>query len=250
MFSRQDREQVRQHLLEIAHADDRIVAGAEIGSVASGEADRWSDIDLTFGVTDTTSLNEVLHDWTQELDDELGAIHLFDLPFLTTIYRVFLFPGNLQVDLSFTPASDFGALGPKFDLLFGEAVDRPHMSPGSARHLFGLAVHHAVRGRICIDRGRFWQAEYWISALRDYALSLACLRRGLDESYGRGFDQLPPEVLQFFRDALIRSLDPDELLRALGTSVEGLLSESEASPEIATRVEPQLKELVARESFL
>ncbi len=24
-------------------------------------------------------------------------------------------------------------------------------------------VHHAVRARICIERGRYWQAEYWIS---------------------------------------------------------------------------------------
>lgn len=250
MFSPQEREQICDHLLRLADADDRIVAGAEVGSIATGEGDRWADVDLTFGVAEAADVTEVLRDWTQDLARDLDAIYLFDLPFLTTIYRVFLFPGNLQVDLSFTPASDFGALGPKFNLLFGIAVDRPRVPPESAHHIFGLAVHHAVRGRICIERGRLWQAEYWISALRDHALALACLRRGLEESHGRGFDQLPPEVLQFFRDALIHSLDREELLDALRKGIQGLLGESEAIPEIAARAEPRLKELIAHESFL
>ncbi len=250
MFSPQERELVREHLLRLADADDRIVAGAEVGSIATGEGDRWADLDLTFAVAEAADVTEVLRDWTQNLDRDLDAIHLFDLPFQRTIYRVFLFAGNLQVDLSFTSASDFGALGPKFKLLFGHAVDRPHMPPGSAHHIFGVAVHHAVRGRICIERGRLWQAEYWISALRDHALELACLRRGLEESHGRGFDQLPPEVLDFFGGALIRSLEREELLDALRKGIQGLLRESEAIPEIAARAEPRLKELIAHESFL
>ena len=83
----------------------------------------------------------------------------------------------------------------------------------SADELFGYAVHHAVRARFCVERGRLWQAEVWISALRDHALELACLQRGLPVSYGRGFDALPPELLD--EGALVRSLDRDELLRAL-----------------------------------
>lgn len=113
MFTSQDRDQVRQQLLRRADADERIVAGAEVGAGASDEADRWSDLDLTFGVADSASISDVLADWTVDHDHNLDAIHLFDLPFLTTIYRVFLFPGNLQVDLSFSPAFDFGALGPQ-----------------------------------------------------------------------------------------------------------------------------------------
>lgn len=125
----------------------------------------------------------------------------------------------------------------------------PHASADSADETFGLAVHHAVRGRICIERGRLWQAEYWISALRDHALSLACLRRGFEVSHGRGLDRLPPKVLRFFRDGLIRSLDRGELLRVLRTSVEGLLRESEVIPEAAARVEPQLRSLITHETL-
>lgn len=97
-----------------------------------------------FAVTDEVPVPEVLEDWS----------------------------GSLELDLSFAPASEFGAGGPKFRLLFGGAVDQ------------------ALHARVCIERGGFWQAEYWISALRDHALHLAC-RRGPDGHYGRDFDELP-----------------------------------------------------------
>jgi hypothetical protein len=80
------------------------VAGAEVGSLATGAGDRWSDLDLTFSVEDGLAIGEVLEDFTRGLVDSRGAVQLFDLPFESTIYRVFLL-GSLQFDLSFTPAS-------------------------------------------------------------------------------------------------------------------------------------------------
>lgn len=38
------------------------------------------------------------------------------------LYRVFLLADTLQVDLSFWPATDFGAIGSGFRLLFGAAA--------------------------------------------------------------------------------------------------------------------------------
>lgn len=245
MFSVEERDRVRDRVLEIASADPRVVAGATVGALATGGGDRWSDLDLTFGVADGVTVAEVLADWTRELAHELGAVHLFDLPAESTIYRVFLLPGCLQVDLSFTPASEFGARGPRFALLFGAAVERAHVPQPSAHHLFGLGVHHAVRARFCIERGRFWQAEYWISGVRNQALTLASLRRGLDTSYGRGFDQLPAEVLDAFADALVRYAERDDLLRALGSAVDGLLRESAEVRDVAAKVEVQLRRLTS-----
>ena len=113
MFSPDERERIREMLIEKARADSRLVAAAAIGASAA-EGDRWSDLDLTFAVADGVSVETVLADWTQALLADFDAVVLFDLPFLSTIYRVFLLPGKLQVDLSFTPAAEFGALGPRF----------------------------------------------------------------------------------------------------------------------------------------
>ena len=187
---------------------------------------------------------DVLAEWTRTIREEFNAVHLFDLPSGPSIYRVFLLPGCLQFDLSFTPASKFGAVGPKFRLLFGSAVEKPHTPEPSAQELFGYAVHHALRARFCIERGRFWQAEYWVSATRDYALSLACRRRELPTRYGRGLDALPPDVQAVFMGSLVAKLERAELLRALRVVIGGLLGEIEEVQELALKVEPRLRELM------
>ena len=243
VFSVEYRDRIRDRVLELAESDGRIVAGAVVGSLAFNEGDCWSDLDLTFGVTDDHSIFEVLEDWTRQIIDTFDATHLFDLPSGASIYRVFLLPGCLQFDLSFTPASKFGASGPKFRLLFGNAVEKPALQSQSIHELFGYAVHHALRARFCIERGLHWQAEYWISSIRDYALAIACHRHNLPTSYGRGFDKLPPEILEPFKISLVSSLKRDELLRALKAAIDGLLRESVEVQELAAKVEPQLRQL-------
>jgi hypothetical protein len=245
MFTIQYRDSVRDRVLQLAASDPRVIAGAVVGSLALDEGDRWSDLDLTFAVADGLPVLDVLEDWTSVLVREFDAAHLFDLPSGASLYRVFLLPGCLQFDLSFTPRSEFGATGPKFKLLFGSSVEKPYPLPPSAHELFGYAVHHALRARFCIERGRYWQAEYWISELRDYALSLACRRHGLPTRYGRGFDALPPGERSAFTSALVTSLERDELLRALGCAIEGLLLEVDEVRELAAKVEPQLRMLTA-----
>lgn len=245
MFSIEYRVHVRERLIDMAKADARIESAAAVGGSAFGEADRWSDIDLTFGLAAGVAMEAVLADWTRAVQREFRALTLFDLPFRSSLYRVFLFPGALQVDLSFTPGAEFGAHGPRFALLFGTAVERETVPPPSPRQLFGLGVHHAVRGRFCMERGRMWQAEYWISSVRDHALMLACLRFGLEPELGRGFDRLPADIQEDATGALVRSLDRDELLRALDSAVAMLLRESDGVHEEAQHLAELLQELLS-----
>jgi hypothetical protein len=237
VFSVGDRDRVRDRVLDMASSDPRVVAGAVLGSLAHDEGDRWSDLDLMFGVADDVPVTEVLEAWSSAIVREFRAVHLFDLPSGPIIYRVFLLPDCLELDLSLTPASEFGAGGPKFRLLFGEAFEQPHEPPTAAHELFGYAVHHTLHARFAIERGRYWQAEYWISAVRDHALALTCRRRGLDGWYGRDFDRLPAEVVDPLNDALVRSLERDELHRALGSAVAALLRKSAEAGDVAEEVE-------------
>jgi hypothetical protein len=242
VFSIKDRDHLRDRVLQLAASDARVVAGAVVGSLAHDGGDRWSDLDLTFAVAESVPVLDVLEDWTRHIVDEFKAAHLFDLPSGSSMYRVFLLPGCLQFDLSFTPASDFSATGPKFKLLFGTAVKKPYPEPPSMPKLFGYAVHHALRARFCIERGRYWHAEYWISGVRDHALTLACRRRDLPPYHADGFDDVPGDVRDAFTGALVTSLDREELLRALGSAINGLLGEAGGS-ELAAKVETQLRTL-------
>lgn len=241
MFSVDDRQRAHECVLALAANDSRVVGGAVVGSLALTDGDAWSDLDLTFAVADGVVVDEVLADWTRAVETELDGVRLFDLPAGPSIYRVFLLPGCLQFDLSFTPASEFGATSPKFRLLFGSAVERQPPPQPDPDELFGYAVHHALRARFSIERGRVWLAEYWITSVRTYALSLACVDRGLSAHYGRGYDDLPDDVLARFEGALVRSLDRAELLRALHVAIEGLLYLAGGR---ADAVAPQLRKLV------
>jgi hypothetical protein len=239
MFTVGQRDALRERVLGLAADDDRVVAGAVVGSLAvDGGGDRFSDLDLTFAVVDEVPVTAVLADWTSTLIDELGAIRLADLDNGPTIYRVFLLPDALQLDISMTPAAQFRRSGQRFRLVFGDtAPDEPAASPAPGRlfiptpavaaDLFGWAVIYALHARACIARGRVWQAEHYVGAVRDHALSLACLRQGLAAVQARGYDDLPAETLARFADTHVAAVDVDGLRAALAASVSALLHEGE-----------------------
>ena len=242
MFDPNDRDRIRDLIVQKARGDTDIVAAAAVGSSATG-GDRWSDLDLTFAVAEGSTVESTLARWTEHMVAEFGAAVLFDVPVQTTIYRVFLLPGALQVDLSFSPAAEFGPRTPRFHLIFGETIERPFNSPPRAADIFGLGVHHVVRAHICIERGLLWQAAHWIHEARDEAMTLACQRHGLDVAHARGFDKLPPEVLAEFARTLVSSLEADELRRALAVTVTLLLAGAVDLPETVERVRPMLAEI-------
>jgi hypothetical protein len=214
------------------------------GSAADDTEDRWSDIDLFFGVADGVPLDTVLADWSGHLYGELGALHHFDLKVPGAVYRAFLLPSCLEVDLGFTPADQFGPVGPHFRAVFGEVAQaHPDASPDPG-HLIGLAWHHVLHARSCIERHKPWQAEYWISGIRDQTLALACLRFGQPTHYAKGADALPAAVTGELEDALVRSLALEELRRALRVAAARLLLELAATDAVqARRLEPPIREL-------
>jgi hypothetical protein len=257
VFTVEQRDALHEHLLRLAEADERVVAGAAVGSLAVDSGDRFSDLDLTFGVADHVPVAGVLNDWTATLVDELDAVHLADLERGPTTYRVFLLPNALQFDLSMTPAARFRPAGPRFRLLFGEtAASEPGVAtpsvagdiflptPAVAQDLFGWGVIYALHARACIERGRGWQAEHYVGAVRDHALSLACLRQALPTVQARGYDDLSAETLAYFDAAHVGAVEPQALRAALGASVLALMHEAaEAGLRHADTVAERLAEL-------
>jgi hypothetical protein len=221
-FSVEERESARRRVLSRAEADPRIVAAAVVGAEAAGRVDRWSDLDLTFGVAEGTAVDEVLDEWTRELGAQLDAVHLFDVHVGPTVYRVFLLPGILQLDLSFTPAARFGALGPNFRLLFGAAVDDRVREPMSRlaetpTQRFGLCVLYLVRARFGVERGNLRQAEHYV--------------------------RLAAELVHGAGSNLPESPTRSALLAAVEETLALLLRDPGEARDLAERLEPQLREL-------
>lgn len=240
MFTVEQRDALRDRLLRLAEKDERVVAGAAVGSLALGGGDRFSDLDLTFGIADHVPVADVLTDWTRTLINELEAVHLADLERGPTTYRVFLLPEALQCDISMTPAAQFRPAGPRFRLLFGQtaAGESAEPAPTGTGHLFlptptvafdlfGWGVIYALHARAGIERGRVWQAEHYVGAVRDHALSLACLREGRTAVQARGYDDLAASTLARFGETHVGAAEPGALRAALAASVLALLDEGE-----------------------
>jgi hypothetical protein len=232
----------------IAHAreDARITGGAITGSASIGQEDRWSDIDLAFGVRDASDMLPVLADFTRYMYEAHGAVDTVDVPSRAWIYRVFLLRNTLQVDVAVAPAPDFGARQTTFRLVFGESAELPYVAPPDPRELIAYAWLYALHVRSSIKRGRLWQAEYMLGEVRDRVLALACLRLGLPAREARGIDRLPRDVIAPLEGALVGRLDAAELGRAFAVAVEGLLREARhVDPTYTTRIEVVVRELAA-----
>lgn len=214
MFTAADRNLVMQRLLDLARADPAI-AGAAI----TGRSQRAA---VTAGPTST---------WRSGSAGQ-------------TTSRVFLLPGWLEADIAFMPAADFGPGGPAWRTVFGTSLPLPRPGLSDIGELAGRAWHHVLHARACIARDRFWQAEYWISGLRDLVLALACARLGYPVSYGKGAHLLPAELTEPLQAALVASLDPAELRRTLAAAATALGEElNRADPQLASRLLPLLGEL-------
>ena len=244
MFTHDSRDRLRDALVERARLDPAVAGAAVTGSAAGGTEDRWSDIDLFFGLAPGADQAAVLADWSAWMRAEAGAVADMDVRLGGTVYRVFLLADTLQVDLAFAPDGEFGALGPTFRLLFGEPVERPFGGAPDVAGLVGWAWLYALHARSSIERGKKWQAEYMISGLRDHVLALACVRHGVPASQGRGMDQLPASVTGALEGALVDGLSDGELRRAFAVGVAGLLTEVEhVDPALAGTLRGPLERL-------
>ncbi len=255
VFTVAQRDALRQRVVGLAEEDERVVAGAIVGSFAVDAGDRFSDLDLTFAVSGHVGVVDVLDDWTHTLSVDLAAVQLVDLQRGPTTYRVLLLPGALQLDLSMTSATQFRPSGPRFRLLFGSTADEPATpspqvagdlfiaTPAVGRDIFGWGVIYAMHARTCIERGRRLQADHYVGAVRDHALTLACLREGVTAVQARGYDDLSAETLGRFEGAHVGRAEPRPL-RAAAASVVALMHEgAQASLPQARVVAERLSDL-------
>ncbi|MFS8105042.1 nucleotidyltransferase domain-containing protein [Lentzea alba] len=208
MFTVSEREQLRSDLVNAADTDPRVVGAALTGSAAVGMQDRWSDIDFALSVD--REIDAVVTDWTALLY-ACGAVSHLDVRRGSVLFRVFLMRSTLQVDIAFWPSTEFGATGPTFRLLFGEANSLPQSAQPDRAELIGTAWLYGLHTRSSIARGRVWQALYMLNNMRDHVMSLHCLNEGVNAVQGRGLDDLADTSL--FAGTLALSVHPDELRR-------------------------------------
>jgi predicted nucleotidyltransferase len=230
LYTPKERDEVAARLRKLLASDKRVARVALGGSGAHGYADRWSDVDLVVTVAEAFDQSEVADSWTDRIPEAVPVVHHFAVSFGEEHVRGFLLENLLEVDLGFRPAnaSEGDWPGPDAD---GEA---------------GFAWHDVLHGAIAVARWRPWRAQYYIGLLRWRTLALATARLGLLLDEYKDVDDLPAELLSPLEDALPRSLEPDELRRALLAATSAFLNElRNTRPELAERLAKPLEEFLA-----
>ncbi|MBD79536.1 MAG: hypothetical protein CL840_11515 [Crocinitomicaceae bacterium] len=225
LFKEEERTALYNQLVQIGQLDNRIIGGALVGSFAADKQDKWSDLDISFGIKGDINPKKVLDKWADLLSMDYEIIHYFDVPHSLAIYRVLLFSSGLEVDLSVIPESEYGPKSPNFRLLFGRALENKKFPNPSIEKLRGWGWHHVMHANSSINRGKLWQAEFWISNLREHIIALKCLRFGLPSAHGRGVDQLPKSELNYLDKTLIKAIEVKELRTSLNSSTQLLVEE-------------------------
>jgi predicted nucleotidyltransferase len=229
LYTPEERDEVAERLLDLLSADERVARAELSGSGAHGYDDRWSDVDLVVTVREGVDQLGVADDWIPRVYEALPVVHHFAVSFGEEHVRGFLLENLLEVDVGFRPAqvSEGDWPGPDAD---SEA---------------GFAWHDVLHAAVALARGRRWRAQYYVGVLRWRTLALATARLGVQLDEYKDVDELPTELLRALEETLPRSLDPEELRRAVWAATSAFLDELRiARPELADRLTRPLEEFL------
>lgn len=241
MYSIQDRNYVQNLIIELSKNDTRITDCAIVGSESVGENDKFSDIDLTFGVKNDINISQILNEWNDLMSERFDANVLFDLPYEESIYRVYLLPNALQVDLSFTPHKNFGAITTRFKLLFGQSSEREQKRPPELPNVFGYCVLYALKSRCSTERKKYRQSFHYLNELRNNLMILKCLTLKTNPFDGRSYDELPISFLNKIKRTLAKDVKQSDLNNSLKNLTTILTEEAELLNTLKYKFEDELK---------
>ena len=249
MFTEQDRDRVYEEVLTWARSDPRVVAAAVVGSLATRPGDRWSDLDLTFGISDEASIPERVE-------------HLVGAPRANVRRGGLVRPPERRSHLPGVPASWVPAggsfvrpgLAVRSDrsrlsaVVWKRDVEAPRRAAVGARPLrlrraprgSSANLHRArpvVAGRVLDQRPSRQRHEPGVPATRP-------ARRPTDEAS----TIFPPSSAHMRKRALVRALEPETLAKALQRGVELLLNESGEAGDLPSHVEARLRAFTKRQA--
>ena len=169
------------------------------------------------------------------------------------LVRGFLLRNGLLADIGFTPIGDFEAWAPvkvAFDRTgsatkVAEAWEAWTPTP-DWRGESAFAAHDVLHACAAANRGRRWQALYFLQRIRTRTLSLASERHGLDSDDLAHVDDLPPAEVEAVLGTLVSDLETPSLLKAIDLATRAFLDElRRGNVELADRLEAPLLTFVS-----
>ncbi|MBA2264228.1 MAG: hypothetical protein H0W10_06180 [Chloroflexi bacterium] len=244
MFAPSDRDATLARVLDLLEADERIEAAVITGSLGAGRADRWSDFDVASLVTDAELCERVAADWVGLIYRQWEVGHHYETEFGSTLVRGFLLVNGLVVDLAFAPSSNCEVWAPvrvAFDRTGTATRAAEAWQPWSPtpdwRGEAGFAWHDVLHACVAANRGKPWQALYFLERVRNRTLALASERHGLEADEFKHVDELPAEERDPMLASLVTDLERAPLMVGIEVAARAFLDElRRGDPALADRL--------------
>jgi len=254
MFTETDRAAALARAVELLTDDRRVEAVVLTGSLGRGQGDRWSDIDLDAVIADEADVDAVTTEWETLAYREWPVVHHYATEFGTTRVRGFLLRDALLLDLAFQPVGDFEAWAPVqvlFDRTGRVTKVAEKWAPWSPtpdwRSEAGFAAHDVLHAWVAANRGRKWQAAYFLQRIRNRALALASERHGFDSDDFARVDDVPADETSPMEATLVPNLRSDVLHEAIDRATRAFLDELRRHDQaLAERLTEPFNALLAR----
>jgi predicted nucleotidyltransferase len=249
-YSAAERASVQSTLIDRFARDERIEGVLVVGSGAHGFADEYSDVDLAVILREGDPASFAL-EWAARLESALPVVHRFGDDRGEAGYVIGLLLENfLEVDVGFLRLDQMAERGMPWAIAFDRAGDverrQRSLEPASEdaerayRRIVDGIWHWITHGRVAIARGNVLLALADLDEVRAGLVRTAAIRCGIGNR--KHFDRLPRQVRDRVEESLPRSLDPQELTRALAAAAQAFFAEARALEadlglDIAARLE-------------
>lgn len=241
MYTPEERQAVLDRLLAELAKDARIAGVLIVGSGAVGFKDALSDLDIVVVVTDEDGVKTTWSEWRERIAGLFPTVGYFESIRGPNIFlHGFLLANFLEIDISFQHFNDLVARRAHWRVAFDrsdriETILRtswdnrrpPDPQETYLKYLSSIWYYVSVVTK-CVQRGQVWRAIYELETIRTRAVELAGLRLGVEAQDYHDADRLPPEVLTTFEAALVRTVEPGEVRRALRAAVACFFREARA----------------------
>jgi len=242
LFSEEYRKEILDSLAESFKNDSRIIGAVLFGSGATGFKDKYSDIDISFVVSDENDVETVYMDWESKNKSLFSKIHHFIFTYNqnSRVY-LFLLEGFLELDMGFVNLSFLSAETLEWEVIFDRTNQIENLlqkswlnnqSPDVKDFYFlrldqiWYSITHVI---ICLNRNNPWRALLHLQRIHYQTLELASLRLGPGQNVKdfKEIDQLPEDFLDKLQNSLVKDPSPIKIKKALKSAIDCFFDEAQ-----------------------
>lgn len=225
-YTREDKEKIKQKILEIAKGHGEVCGVILVGSSANNKGDEYSDLDISIVVSEEGKTEEVWKKINAEVKTALKLVFLYENTYAENNYLSVTFMENfLEVDLGVISLDLLEARRPDWEIIFdrdGSVLKKMQetSNPESDKIKFDEefinvnlthALYHTRNFLVALRRGRLFRAMKEIEDFRNNLIDLVGDQEGLATKHYREVDKFAEDTKVDLAKCYAKSIDEKEI---------------------------------------